>query len=300
MSTLDIGEHEKADISAQVRRVLVDLGNPEPPLKLAEVRELLKLDLQHYNSANHSALQDLAHKIRVGGKQLLARPTLILDVIRKASLSALWVPDRRRILLDDSVPAPKLRWNEGHEIGHSLIPWHQQYLFGDTKFTLDPSCHAQVEAESNFAAAQLLFLQERFQSEARNLPFTWTTIKALQKRYQNTLTTTLWRMVESRDPDCPAVGLISCHPRHPEIGANENGEPVRHFIFSRAFAAQFSRTTAGMIFAQIGSYASWRTKGPVGEASISLFDDNGVARTFVFSSFSNGHNLLTYGIDASR
>jgi hypothetical protein len=295
LSTMDIGEHEQADITDQVRRVLAELGNPEPPLRLPEVRALLKLDLQYYNSTNHSALQDLAHKIKVGGKQLLARPTLILDVIRKASLSALWVPDRRRILLDDSVPSPKLRWNEGHEIGHSLIPWHQEYLFGDTKYTLDPACHAQVEAESNFAAAQLLFLQERFRNEARDVPLTWPAIKKLATRYQNTLTTTLWRMVESRDPSHPVLGLISHHPHHPEIGANEDGEPVRHFIFSRAFRERFSRTTAGIVYAQMQTYVSWTTKGPLGEADIHLFDDSGEKHCFFFSSFSNGHNVLTFG-----
>jgi hypothetical protein len=291
---MDIGEHEKADISAQVRRVLADLGNPEPPLLLPEVRELLKLDLQHYNSTNHGALQDLAHKIRVGGKQILARPTLIFEVIRKASLSALWVPDRRRILLDNSVPSPKLRWNEGHEIGHSLIPWHQQYLFGDTKFTLDPSCHAQVEAESNFAAAQLLFMQDRFVTEARDVAFTWPAIKQLAKRYQNTITTTLWRMVESRDPLHPVVGLISRHPHHPEIGAGDDGTPVRHFIFSRGFRERFSQATAHLVFAHVESYVTWSTKGPTGEARIVLFDDNGAPHPFLFSSFCNGHSLLTF------
>lgn len=293
---MDIGEHESADICAQVRRVLADLGNPEPPLKLPEVRELLKLDLHYYNSTDHSALQDLAHKITVGGKQILARPTLILDVIRKASLSALWVPDRRRILLDDSAPSPKLRWNEGHEIGHSLIPWHQQYLFGDTRFTLDPSCHAQVEAESNFAAVQLLFLQERFVVEARDLAFTWPSIKQLAKRYQNTITTTLWRMVESRDPSLPCLGLISRHPRHPEIGGSHDGAPVRHFIFSRSFRERFSRTTADIVLSRVGSYVTWSTKGPVGEAEILLFDDTGNAHRFLFSSFSNGHDLLSFGV----
>lgn len=296
MSTVEIGEYESADIRAQVRRVLTDLGNPEPPLILEEVRELLKLDLHYYNSNNHSALKDLAHKIRVGGKQILARPTLIVDVIKKASLSALWVPDRRRILLDDSVPSPKLRWNESHEIGHSLIPWHQQYLFGDTKFTLDPACHAQVEAESNFAAAQLLFLQDRFRQEARDVAFDWSSIKRLSRRYRNTLTTTLWRMVESRDPDHPVVGLISRHPRHPEIGSSDDGTPVRHFIYSDGFHKRFGSTTEQIVFDTVRMYVTWSSKGPVGEAEIALFDDNKEEHLFRFSSFCNGHDVLTCGV----
>jgi Zn-dependent peptidase ImmA (M78 family) len=295
LSTFEIGEYEGADISAQVRRVLTDLGNPEPPLILGDVRTLLKLDLQYYNSSNHTALKDLAHKIRVGGKKILARPTLIFDVIKKVSLSALWIPDRRRILLDDSVPSPKLRWNESHEIGHSLIPWHQQYLFGDNKFTLDPACHAQVEAESNFAAAQLLFLQDRFLQDSRDLELNWTAIKRLTKRYQNTLTTTLWRMVESRDPNHPVVGLISRHPRHPEIGSNDDGTSVRHFMYSSGFHKRFGSITAQVVFEAIKTYVTWSSKGPVGQAEIVLFDCDKEKHIFQLSSFCNGHDLLTFG-----
>lgn len=73
MSTVEIGEYERQDISTQVRRVLADLAQPAPPINLNEVRELLKLDLRYYNSANTAALNEIAHKIRVAGKQILAR-----------------------------------------------------------------------------------------------------------------------------------------------------------------------------------------------------------------------------------
>ena len=52
------------------------------------------------------------------------------------------------------------RWNEAHEVGHSIIPWHDNLLLGDNEFSLNPNCHEQMEAEANFAAGQLLFLQE--------------------------------------------------------------------------------------------------------------------------------------------
>ena len=295
MSTIEIGGYEREDIGIQVRRLLADLSWPEPPLNLNEVRELLKLDLQYYDTTNSTALNDIAHKIRVAGKQILARPTLLVDVIKKASLSALWVPDRKRILIDDSIPPPKQRWTEGHEIGHSIIPWHQQFLFGDNQFTLDPTCHAQVEAEANHAASQLLFLQDRFAREARDADLNWDSIKRFSKRYGNTMTTTLWRMIEDRMPEHPVVGLISRHPKHREIGSQGTGAPVRHFIYSQAFGKQFSRTSSTMVFEILKSYITWQTKGPVGEADVFLMDDNGQRRSFHFSSFSNSHDVLTFG-----
>jgi hypothetical protein len=296
LSTIEIGEYERQDIGAQVRRVLADLGKAQPPINLNEVRELLKLDLHYYNTTNTRALNEFAHKVRVAGKQILARPTLLVDVIKKANLSALWVPDRKRILIDDSIPPPKQRWTEGHEIGHSIIPWHQQFLFGDNQYTLEPTCHAQVEAEANYAASQLLFLQEHFANDARDIELNWEAIKRLAKRYGNTMTTTLWRMVEDRTPEHPVVGLISRHPKHKQINSDPSGAPVRHFIYSKGFRQQFARTSSTIVFEIVKSYVTWQTKGPVGEGDVVLMDDNGQKREFHFSSFCNSHDVLTFGI----
>ena len=38
MDEVIVGEYERRQINAQVQRVLRDLGNPEPPLKLEDVR----------------------------------------------------------------------------------------------------------------------------------------------------------------------------------------------------------------------------------------------------------------------
>lgn len=83
----------------------------------------------------------------------------ILNIVRKRSLKALYLPDRKRILIDSSEPKLKRRWNESHEIIHDGVPWHQEAMFGDTEITLSPSCHEQIEAEANFGAGRLLFFQ---------------------------------------------------------------------------------------------------------------------------------------------
>lgn len=89
--TVGVGDYEKEDIDKIVRKVLREIGNPEPPLSLELVREALRLDLQYYSSSEHSTIDDVAHKIKVGAKQLILRPGLLLDAIKKAKLSALWI-----------------------------------------------------------------------------------------------------------------------------------------------------------------------------------------------------------------
>ena len=154
------------DIDAQVAKVLRDLGQPEPPLQLDTVRELLRLDRHYYSSAEHSVLREVSHRLLVAGKQVLARPTLLFEAIRKFDLKALFVPDRKRILIDASLPDAKQRWSEAHEIGHSVIPWHGDTMLGDSRHTLTPACHVRIENEANYAAGQLLFLQESFVQDA--------------------------------------------------------------------------------------------------------------------------------------
>ena len=127
MKNVLLGDHEKRDIQQQVAKVLRGLGNPPPPLRLETVRALLNLDVQYYRSGDDGVVQEFVSRVKIGFKQIIDRPTLLWDVIKRRIL-ALWLPDPRRILVDASEPVLKHRWFEAHAALHSLIPWHQQYL----------------------------------------------------------------------------------------------------------------------------------------------------------------------------
>ena len=299
MSSELVGAHEAHDIEAQVNRILNDLGNPEPPLSLPQVRELLKLDLQYYSAVNVDHVQEITHHIKVAGKQLLARPTLLWDAITKANLSALWIPDSKRILIDSTVPHLKHRWIEAHEINHSIIPWHNNFLFGDDSYTLDPVCHALVEAEANYGAGRLLFFGERFANESRDVKLNFDNIRALASRYGNTITSTFWRIIEDREPDRPAFGMITGHPHypdHPKLGLTKNGTLDHKFIRSTAFRNQFSSINIEDTYSILAKHASSNINGPIVSATDVLKDNNGDDYVFRIESFSNSHALLTYGV----
>lgn len=105
-------EQTAQDIDLKVKKILKDLDDPEPPLRLELVRELLKLDRAFYSSSDDGAVKETIHRLKVAGKQVLKRPSLLYDAIRKWDLKALWVPDRKRILIDSELPSPKQRWGE--------------------------------------------------------------------------------------------------------------------------------------------------------------------------------------------
>ena len=56
------------DIDRKVERVLKDLGNPEPPLDLEVVRDLLKLDLAYYTAKDPGVLQEVISKMTMAGR----------------------------------------------------------------------------------------------------------------------------------------------------------------------------------------------------------------------------------------
>jgi hypothetical protein len=278
-----------ADVDGFVRRVLGDLGNPEPPLRLADVRELLRLDRSYYSSSDDSATREVIHKLKVAGQQVLARPSILRDVIAKLGLKALFLPDQRRILLDSETPDLKQRWSEAHEIGHDLIPWHSETMLGDDKSTLTPSCHAQIEAEANYAAGQLLFLQDRFVADARSIEPGLASVRRLTTIYQNTITTTLWRYIELSD--ATIVGAISGHPHRPPSDFTPRN-PLRYLIRSHSFAQCFSNVTEAEIFRGMQAYCDQKTGGSLGKGELRLYDDNGSSHVFGFETFFNHYEAI--------
>lgn len=292
---LQTGVRQKID--RHVDKVLRDLGNPEPPLRLEDVRELLRLDLAYYQSDSDGVLQRAAHKLVMAGKQVLARPGLLLDVVRKRSIKALWVPDRRRILIDDTLHKAKHRWAEGHETIHSILDWHEPVLHGDSELTMKQSCLDKVEAEANYGAGQLLFLRERFAAEVLDSPPSVELVKSLAKDFKNTHASTLWRLVETAGHQRPILGVMHYHPA-PRFASDKNdpANPCRHFIRSDAFASMFSATSELAIFESISNYIQPKKGGPVGSDTVLLADDNGEQHEFSFETFNFGHECLTLAV----
>ncbi len=292
MKTVFVGDKERREINTQVEKVLRGLGNPEPPLDLNLVRELLRLDRQYYSTTDTSALREFASKIKIGAKQLFEQPIEMWKIVKKAGLKALWLPAPRRILIDKDEPVKKHRWSESHEINHSYIEWHQAYLFGDSAIELSISCHEQLEAEANYGAGQLLFLRERFGEEARQLKLSMANVKLLHKRFGNSFTSTLWRYVEQLGRDLPILGLITCHPR--QIPADHDmSSPCKYFIESPAFRRQFENVSEVAVFNALVRYCKNARGGPLGEEELVLHDVNNEAHVFHFETFFNMHEALT-------
>jgi hypothetical protein len=203
-------------------------------------------------------------------------------------LKALWIPERKQILLDSDLPSAKQRWAEGHEIGHGLLPWHQVVMHGDQTRTLSPGCAWRIEEEANYAAGRLLFLRDDFQEQLRSAPFGLEHIRKLAKLYRNSITSTLWRAIE--EAQFPTFALVSQHPRSPVLE-----RPVRHFVRSANFADRFSVVSAMKVFEAARGYCR-RGNGPLGGAEIAFDAVDISSHAFYCETFHNGFESLTLGV----
>ncbi|MDE0629119.1 MAG: ImmA/IrrE family metallo-endopeptidase [Bryobacterales bacterium] len=286
-----------ADIERRVDSLLRGLGDTRPPLNLYRVRKYLSLELGSYPDDHLGAMRSTVSRIRISTLRSYRRPALVAEAIRKYDLSALYLPERRRILLDPSLPGKKRRWNVAHEIGHRLIPWHDDPAFGDNRHTLSPECHRQIEVEANFAAGRILFLGKRFDDEARSFQPSIESVLELHRRFGNTITTTLYRLVELPAATRPMVGMITRPPgERPETGGADRPTRREHFIRSIAFKRRFANVREEDLFEGIAGYCDGRWVGLVGESELVLADDNRDLHRFFFQTFFNGYDALTLGV----
>lgn len=294
----EIGTYEFQDINERISRLLKDLGNPQPPLRLEDVRALQKLDLTYYSKSDLDLLDEIAHRTKLAGKTIATSARRMRQVVEEFGIRGLLMLNEgdKRIFIDNEVVPLKRRFVIAHEITHDLLDWHRALLLGDNESTLSPTCHQTMEAEANYGARRLIFMGDRFRQEARDLPFNWSTIDQLKTTYGNTLTTTMWHMVCERDTTMPAFGLISKHPYHSDLCSKAGPSNVAYFPRSNALIRQFPDLSEHVAYNAIVAHATQKKAGRVGEGESIFLDGNGDPHIFKIFSFSNTYDLLSYGI----
>jgi hypothetical protein len=282
-----IDQRTKRDIEKLVERLLKDIDALEPPLRLQDVLDHLKLFTRYYNLDDPNLIRETEHKIRISAQIGLKK---IKKIFRKISLKAMTFPEEGKILIDNSIPNIKQRWAESHEICHNLIPTHKYFLIGDVSETLDPEYQEMLEAEANYGSSALIFMGKAFSKEALDMADEWKTIMYFKKKYGNTIASTLRRYVQFSN-DTPKIGFIHTPRWMPK--PDDQIDRCRHFIKSKKFDKKFSKVSSKIILDNVEAYISQRRGGPVGEGEFVLSDDNGDLHKFVGSSFFNRYYVMT-------
>ncbi|MGZ3720717.1 MAG: hypothetical protein ACXVB8_20565 [Bdellovibrionota bacterium] len=271
------------DIDRTVEKLLKEMGRLTPPLRIEDVIQHLSIDHSYYSLEDPGLLKEIFHRFKIGKKKAT-------DLVQKVKLKGLWLPDSNQILVDLSVVEKKRKWVNAHEVSHKIIPTHSQFFQADTAETLDPEYHEMLEMEANYGASALIFMGQRFTTEAVDVAPCFKTIELLSKRYQNTLATTLRRFV-LLSHNLPMLGMIST-PYWKEL---PEGQPsrCRYFIPSPLFADQFSAVEPLAALKLVDGYTVPKRGGMVGTDTLELVDDNGLRHEFLAESFFTSYDLLT-------
>jgi len=270
-------------IDKVVDRALEDAGLKEPPFMIEDLLEYLEVNRDFYDLEDVRLLRRFWHKVKVRGRRLV-------NIARKISLHAVWLPDDDQILVDSSIPAPKQEWASFHDAVHTIVEWHRPYFLGDTAQTLDPDFQEMLEGEANYGASALMFGGKIFAKEALDTSPEWASIQLLKKRYKKSYVTTVRRYVQFSH-DIPMVIVIST-PWWEEK-PDDQKDRCRHFVPSRKFGSLFACISPEIVLEQVDNNTYQRTGGPVGQFGLSLPDINGDLNEFYAESFYNRHYVLT-------
>jgi len=257
----------------------------EPPFLLKSLLGHLELDREFYDLEDPHFLRQLWHKVKIRGK-------ILSKITKTIKLAALWLPDkgRERIIVDKSLPEPKIKWASFHDTTHSILEWHRPYFLGDTAQTLDPDFQGELEEDANYGASGLMFGGEIFTRDALDTNPEWNSVVALKKVYKTSYVTTLRRYVQFSH-NIP-MALIVSTPSWKTIPEGQDHR-CRHFIKSKTFEIQFSSITRNLLLEIIDDNTTMRRGGPVGNFSLDLLNINGDIHEFYAESFFNQHDILT-------
>ncbi|MGZ6298710.1 MAG: hypothetical protein ACXWM2_04925 [Parachlamydiaceae bacterium] len=268
------------DIEKRTWKVLQDAGLTEPPVKIDEVIEFLKLHIDYYSLEDPSFLQNLFHRFDVKSHK-------ILEAVKKSKIVAAWYPENSKILIDNSLADAQKTFPKYHEVLHSILPWHQGYFLGDTAQTLSLEYQESLELEANYGASELWFSGPTFRTRCKDFPIAWETVPKLKEMFGTTLTTTMWKFVVSQE--IPVIGVVSI----PIWKWDGKEERCRYLITSPSFARQFSKVSKEIALAQFENKIAKRSGGPLGNYEAHFVDTNGDLRVFKGQTFFNRHDLLT-------
>lgn len=150
--------------------------------------------------------------------------------LRSKILGAFSWPERS-IYLSAGLTAGQSKFTHAHELGHAVIPWHEQAYFSDDLFTLAPETRQELEAEANCFASELIFQSRDFLERSTSAALGLQTAIDLAGYYDTSIHSTVRHYVEENRYSC---GLI-VFGRYPDRSGGLVRPKVRATVESTRF-----------------------------------------------------------------
>lgn len=208
-------------------------------------------------------------------------------------LRALLIPSELLVVTHCALARSRSRFSIFHEVGHFILPEHQEKLFLDNDETLSWRTHARLEREANQLAADLIFQGKRFTEEAEQCPLSCRTILELAPRYGASYEATARRYIEAHVLPCAVIVYDRL------LGAEDEGgdEPLfrlHYTITSPTFGRQYFSALESDTPLRVEDICSSRLRvGDVHEAVLSIDGGQMRFRTEVFTNHYKIFQVLT-------
>lgn len=134
--------------------------------------------------------------------------------------------------MDFKQPGGRVRFIQAHELGHSIIPWHQASFYLDDEQRLSRDAEDYLEQEANLAAALLLFQGMRFHAVALEHEHSIKTPISLASTVGASIHATIHHYVELH-PESVAVAVIG------QLRRPDGRVPVLRTVESPSFRQRF-------------------------------------------------------------
>ena len=157
----------------------------------------------------------------------------------------------RLIATEQSLDPNRMRFSVLHEIGHYVLPNHQNAFYICDKRAMGFNTQWTFEKEANQFAANLLFLADRFELEANSHPISSQTVKKLAEQFGASFEATARRIAERTYRDCMFVSFAADN-QHAINSDVEKTWKVRYCIASPSFSHRyFSSFTRAVVSPEI-------------------------------------------------
>lgn len=253
------------------------------PTPVDDLMSAAKLIVVEDELLNETVIHRFLSKVKTGIATIKSALTKVL---------ALFESNDRLVLIDKSMPRPKLPFVKLHEAGHGTMP-HQSKVYAlihDCKKTLDPDVTDLFEREANVFASEVLFQGKLFAQEAHACDFSMKVPIKLAKNFGASNYSTFRRYVVTSPQACCLVVL---EPVTLELTGGFKAV-VRRIVASKSFDAIFDCSS---LFSVITADHAIGSLVPIGKRMVYphellLTDRNRDKHKCLGEAFDTKHQIL--------
>jgi hypothetical protein len=212
------------ELKEKIRPLAADL------LQRADTKGLIPTPLEHLN--DHLVLKPVQRLFDPDG--LPPEMAAIVQRLRGKVFGAFSVPERS-IYVNAALTVSQSKFTLAHEIGHAAIPWHRPSYFGDDQYTLALETKAELEAEANCFASELIFPTANFVEMSTGSSLGLESALKLAEHFDTSIHSTIRHYVEESIDAC---GLIR-FGRYPDRSGGAIRPKIMAIVESSKFARNF-------------------------------------------------------------